>query len=135
MVIFDAQTIGLINVFEKVTGARVKDCFFENSTLVFVVQQGQMGLAIGRHGANIKKVSAMLKRDVKAIEFNPDPCKFVEGLLYPLRAAEIKHEESSIVIKAHDNAEKGKIFGREKTNLKRIQGIVSKYFDVVVKVE
>lgn len=135
MISYDQETIGYINLFEKVTGAEVKDCFTSDSTLIFVVQPEQMGKAIGKGGANIRQIGFLLKKPVKVFEFNQDPAKFVANLLYPLKAAHISQQDNVIVIKAHDVVEKGKIFGREKTNLKRMQDIVSKYFPVELKVE
>lgn len=135
MVSFDMKTIGFINMFEKLTHAAVKDCFSEGDSLVFVVEHGQMGLAIGKAGVNIKKASSVFKKEIKVFEFNPEPVRFVQNLLFPLKPKEVVREDSVVVIKTSDTVEKGKVFGREKTNLKRIQQIVSKYFDVEVKVE
>ena len=66
MITLNQEVIGFINLFEKVTRAQVKDCFSDDG-LVFVVQPGQMGLAIGKKGVNIKKVSGLLKKKVKVI--------------------------------------------------------------------
>jgi len=129
------QTIGLINIFEKITRAAVKDCFSVDSTLIFVVMQGDIGKAVGKGGANIPKLIRIMKKPIKIIQFNPDPCKFTLNLLFPVKPAEIKQDDDKIVIKANNTAEKGKIFGREKTNLKRIQEIISKYFPVKLVVE
>ncbi len=135
MVSFDMKTIGFINMFEKLTHAAVKDCFSEGDSLVFVVEPGQMGLAIGKGGANIKKASSVFKKEIKIFEFNPDPVRFVQNLLFPLKPKAVVREDNVVVIKTSDTVEKGKVFGREKTNLKRIQGIVSKYFQVEVRVD
>lgn len=135
MVSFDMKTIGFINMFEKLTHAAVKDCFPEGDSLVFVVEPGQMGLAIGKGGANIKKVSSVFKKEIKAFEFNPEPVGFVRNLLFPLKPKDVVREDNVVIIRASDTVEKGKVFGREKTNLRRIQEIVSKYFQVEVRVE
>ena len=135
MVSYDMQTIGLINIFEKITRAAVKDCFVINSTLIFVVKQKDIGKAVGKAGSNIPKLNRIMKKPIKIIQFNPDPCKFVLNLLYPIKPAEIKQDDDKIFIKANGLAEKGKIFGREKTNLKRIQEIINKYFPVKLVVE
>jgi N utilization substance protein A len=135
MVSYDMQTIGYINLFEKLTRAMVKDCFFEDNMLVFVVQPGQIGKAIGKSGINIRKVGNALKKQIKIIEFNPAPSKFAENLLYPIRPEEVRQEDDLVIIKAHDHVEKGRIFGREKTNLKKMQDIMSKYFPIQLKVE
>ncbi|MDI6737178.1 MAG: NusA-like transcription termination signal-binding factor [Nanoarchaeota archaeon] len=135
MVSFDMKTIGFINIFENLTHASVKDCFAEGDSLVFIIDTGQMGLAIGKGGANIKHASSVFKKEIKIYEFNPEPVEFVRNLLYPLKPKAVERQDNVVVIKASDTVEKGKVFGREKTNLKRIQGIVSKYFEIEVKVE
>lgn len=135
MVSFDMKTIGFINVFENLTHASVKDCFAEGDSLVFIIDTGQMGLAIGKGGVNIKNASSVFKKDIKIYEFNPEPVEFVKNLLYPLKPKAVERQDNIVVIKTSDSVEKGKVFGREKTNLKRIQEIVNKYFQVEIKVE
>ncbi|MFH1065455.1 MAG: NusA-like transcription termination signal-binding factor [Nanoarchaeota archaeon] len=135
MVSFDMKTIGFINVFENLTHAGVKDCFAEGDSLVFIIDAGQMGLAIGKGGVNIKNASSVFNKDIKIYEFNPEPVEFVKNLLYPLKPKAVERQDNLVIIKTSGSVEKGKVFGREKTNLKRIQEIVKKYFQVELKVE
>lgn len=133
MIQYDMQIIGLINLFEKNTGAKVKDCFNDGDVLVFVVQQKELKKALENKGEKVRRLSAITKKRIRIIEFNEDPVKFVLNLLYPLRP-EVSLEEDHILIKGKDAREKGQIFGREKTNFKHIQGIVRKYFKIELKV-
>ena len=71
---------------------------------------------------------------MKIIEFNNDPARFVLNLLYPLRP-EVVLENDNVVIKTTSNKEKGQIFGREKSNFKRIQDIMKKYYKIEIKIE
>jgi len=130
--IYDQKIIGYINVFEKLTRAKVKDCFQEEDSLVFVVQPGQIGLAIGKGGANIKKANNTFKKKIKIMEFNPSPEKFFLNLIYPIRPKEIKVEGEELQVTPNNNKEKGQIFGRERQNLKRIQDIMNKYFKLKI---
>tara|TARA_Y100000310_G_C20690685_1_gene821991 strand:+ start:2537 stop:2941 length:405 start_codon:yes stop_codon:yes gene_type:complete len=134
MIQLDQRVIGFINVFERTTRASVKDCFEEGDVLVFVVQPGQIRKAVGKGGENIKRVSYLTKKKIKVIEFSDSPAKFVSNLLYPMKA-EIELRDNVLVIKSKDNKEKGRIFGREKSNLKRIQKMADKYFKIEVAVE
>ena len=129
------EIIGFINMFEKVTHAEVKDCFLDENVIVFVVQPGMVGKAVGKEGSNIRKVSAMFKKQVRILAFDPDPVRFVANLLYPVKPEEIRQEDNLIVIKASNAMEKGKIYGREKTNFKKLQEILSKYFPFELKLE
>ncbi len=135
MVSYNMEVIGYINLFEKVTRSHVKDCFFSEDKLVFIVQPGQLRFALGKQGANVKRVSSLLKKDIRIYEFNPAPEKFVANLLYPIRPKEVVREDEEVIIRANDIREKGQIFGRDKVRLKRMQEIVSKYFPIKVRVE
>ena len=135
MITLSQEIIGFINLFEKLTGAAVKDCFLEEGKIVFVINPGNMGLAIGKNGSNIKHASAVLKKTVNIIEFNPDPVLFIKSLLFPIKPKEVKLQDTTILIVPNDIKEKGKIYGRERTNLKRMQDIASKYFPITIKIE
>jgi len=135
MITLNQEIIGFINIFENITGASVKDCFLEDEKIIFVVNPGSMGLAIGKGGKNINHMSSLLKKPVNVIEFNQDPVQFLRNLLYPIKPKEIKLVDATLVIVAADVKEKGRIYGRERSNLKRIQDIISKYFPVTLKLE
>ena len=50
------ESIGYINLFESLTGAKLKDCFFDSDVLVFLVEEGNVKRAIGKDNSNIKKI-------------------------------------------------------------------------------
>jgi N utilization substance protein A len=136
MVLLNQEIIGYINVFEKTTRAGVKDCFLEDDSLIFVIQQGQIMKALGPNGINLRKLGSLFKKNIKVIGFHSDPTKFISNLIYPVRSKEIVLEDNMIVIRTNNVKEKGQVFGRDKSNLRRMQKLVSKYFpDLSVKVE
>ncbi len=133
MIQYDMQTIGLINHFEKTTGAKVKDCFADDDGLVFVVYPKELRKALEHGGEKVKKLGFILKKRIRVIEFNEDIQRFVQNLLYPMRP-ETELQNNILIIRGKDSKEKGQIFGRERTNLKKIQNIVNKYFKIELKV-
>src|SRR3989344_723324 len=128
------DSINNINLFENLTGARVKDCFDDEGKIVFLVEEGSIKKAIGKEGSNIKRVSNIMKKDIKVVGFSDDVCKFVRNLIYPNKADDIKLEDKTVKIMVEDMNIKGRIFGRSKENFKKINSIVKKYFDVEVQV-
>lgn len=121
-------------MFERLTGAKLKDCIL-NDSLVFVVNENEMGKAIGTKGANIKRIEAAFKKKIKLVEFNPDVCKFVGNLIYPTKVNEIKEEDGIVGIHSDDKRTKGIIIGRDKVRINSINLIVKRYFpDKEVKV-
>ena len=61
---YDSESMKLITLFESMTGAKVKDCI-ANDKLVFVMEENEMGRAIGKNGINIKRLENKLKKKIK----------------------------------------------------------------------
>lgn len=128
------ETINQINFFENMTGAKVKDCVSEEGKLIFIVEEASLGRAIGKQGSNIKKASAVMKKEVQVVAYSDDVAKFTYNLIYPNKIDDIKLENGILNIFTKDNITKGKIFGRGRENLKRIEEIVKRYFTDVKEI-
>lgn len=134
MITYNTETIGYINVFETLTKTQVNYCFLNNNGLVFIVKEGQAVKAIGKQGRNIQQISRMINKKIRVIEFNKDVIKFVGNLIHPINGKVYKSEENTISVQAKDTWDKAILIGRDRKNLKSIQDIVSKYFDVIIKI-
>tara|TARA_Y100000310_G_scaffold344724_1_gene459052 strand:+ start:444 stop:854 length:411 start_codon:yes stop_codon:yes gene_type:complete len=131
---YSSDIMKFMSMFESLTGAKLKDCIFDDG-LTFVVQENEIGKAIGKKGSNIKRIESVFKKKIKLIEFNGDVIKFVSNLIYPAKAKEIIEEEGIITICTHDKKTKGFIMGRDRHKINTINDIVKRYFEVEVKVE
>jgi len=121
--------IQYISLFESLTGAKVKDCIL-NDSILFIIHENEMGKAIGKQGSNIKRVENTLKKKIKLVEFNNDIVQFVQNLIYPVKAKEIKFEEGVVYIYCNDTKSKGILIGRDRRNLNFITDVVKRYFEV-----
>lgn len=124
------DSINNINLFESLTGAKVKDCIQEGGVLIFLVEEGNIKRALGKNNSNLLRVGKILKREIKIIGFSDDVCKFISNLIYPNKADEIKLDGKIVNIVVADVNVKGRIFGRSRENLKRINSLVKNYFDI-----
>ena len=128
---YDIELIRLISLFESLTGAKVKDCFFDGKKqLIFVVEKGDMAKAIGKNGANAKRVENLLNRKIKIVEFNPEVVIFAENLLRPLMIREIREDAGVVTLFGGDTKTKGLLIGRNSSNLKDCEEIIKRYFDI-----
>lgn len=118
-----------ISLFESLTGAKVKDCIV-NDNIIFIVHENEMGKAIGKHGSNIKRVENALKKKIKLVEFNNDIIQFVQNLILPVRAKEIKEEDGIVTIYGNDTKSKGILIGRDRNNINLVSDIVKRYFGI-----
>lgn len=127
---FDQKLIKFISMFESMTQAEVKDCIELENMLIFIVAENQIGKAIGKEGSNVRRLENLLKKKVRIIEYNKDIIKFVENIIYPNKAREIRQEEKRIMIVPSDSKSRGFLIGRNATILRSNENIVKRYFEI-----
>ncbi|MBI2135369.1 NusA-like transcription termination signal-binding factor [Candidatus Woesearchaeota archaeon] len=127
---YNSDVMKVMSLFESLTGAKLKDCI-ANGNVTFIVQESEMGKAIGKKGSNIKRIENMLKKSVRLFEFNDDVCRFVANLIYPSKADDVKEEDGIVSIYAADMKTKGIIIGRDRHRIKSINSIVKRYFNII----
>ena|SRR3989344_4126144 len=128
---YNAELLKLMSMFENRTGVKIKDCFFDNfKRLWFVVNEGDVGRAVGRNGSKARRLEQLLKQRLRIFEFTPDLKAFVQGLIYPLKAEEIIINGDIVTIKGADTKTKGLLIGRNAQNLGNYESIIKRYFPV-----
>ena len=126
----------LMSLFQNVTKATARDCVEDETQdkIIFVVQEGKMGLAIGKGGSNIKSLKSIIKRNVELIEYFDDPTKFLKNILNPKFVNEVKLDTKAdgssyaIVIVAH--GKKGLVVGRDGRNAEKARLFAKRYFNI-----
>ena len=132
---YDQELIGYINIFESISTAKVKDVFFDNKgILTFIVNEGDIGKAVGKKGMNVKRLNNLLKKRLRIVEFNNDLVKFIKNLIYPINIKNILVEDSKVSIEALDSKGKGILLGRNRKNLENLNLILKRYFNVEIKI-
>ena len=126
---FDSDSMKLITLFESMTGAKVKDCI-ANKKFIFIIEENEMGKAIGKNGVNVKRMESKLKKKIKLVEFSNDVLQFVKNLIYPLQGLDIKHDNGVITIYGKDTGTRAMLIGRERQNINNLIGIVRRYFNI-----
>ena len=72
------ENMQYINMASKITKAAIIDCMISNDHLIFVVDKGQIGLAIGKNAKNLKKLRTLFKKNIKFVEFDKNKEKFIK---------------------------------------------------------
>ena len=128
--------IRLISLFQNVTKTTARDCLDDEKQdkIIFVVNEGKMGLAIGKGGSNIKSLQNILKRNVELVEYFSDPIKFLKNVLNPKLIIEVKldtkQDGSSQATVIVDQGKKGLVVGREGRNAERARLFAKRYFNI-----
>ena len=118
-----------MQLFENLTRAKLKDCI-ASEQLIFIVEENEIGKAIGKGGSNVRRLEGLLNKKIKIVEFNPDVKHFIRNFVMPLQVKEINEEENIITITGPDTKTKGLLIGRERKNLENLKGVVKRYFEV-----
>ena len=128
--VYDIDMIKIINLFEQVTHARVKEAFYMKDVLTFVVFEGDKFKALGKNLSNLHKIEQMLQKKVKVVEFNSDIIKFITNLIYPFKVESIVQTDKLVTISDSDMKTKGLLIGAKAQNLRMYESIVKKYFEI-----
>jgi NusA-like KH domain protein len=128
--VYDMDMIKIINMFEQVTHARVKEAFYMKDVLTFIVFEGDKFKALGKNLSNLHRIEQMLSKKVKIVEFDSDIIKFITNLIYPYRVESIVKNDKIVTITDPDTKTKGLLIGAKAQNLRLYEGVVKKYFEI-----
>lgn len=126
---YDADMMKIMALFESCTGAKLKD-YISNERLLFIVEENEVGKAVGKNGSNIRRLEELLKKKVKVVGFSNDIRQFIRNMIYPLQVSDIVQEDNCITITGPNTKTKGLIIGRDKQNLNHLTSVVKRYFKV-----
>jgi N utilization substance protein A len=87
------EEIKYMTLFETLTGARVKDCVQVQNVMGFLVNRGDMGIAIGKNGSNIEKVRNVIGKSIFVMEFSDSVNDFIKNLFRPIKIRQVRVHE------------------------------------------
>jgi N utilization substance protein A len=125
-----------ISLFESVTGAVTKDCIIDenNDRIIFIVRQGDMGLAIGKGGVNVKRLKNIVNKNIEVVEYAEDPETLIKHALAPARVKSVKitktpdgQKTAYVTVEPQD---KGIAIGKDGKNILKAKLIAKRYFDI-----
>lgn len=121
--------IKYITMFEKKTGATVKDCITADDDLTFIVKEGDMGLAIGKNGVIINKIKKEMKKEIHIYEHSNKPDQFIKNLFYPINIEKVEIEGKSARIHL-DPGDKKRAIGRGGKKIKNVKDIAKRHLGI-----
>lgn len=132
-IILSNETVQSINLASKYSGADIKDCVVEDDRIVFVVEKGQLGIAIGSKAKHLEKLRTLFKKNVKFVEFDEDKKRFILNLCKPYKV-------NNIVIEGNDDAstvrievnprDKSKLIGKGGRNINMIRKLAQRHHTI-----
>ena len=131
-----SDELRLMSLFQSITSATARDCILDErmDRVIFIVNKGQMGLAIGRGGTTIKQLQNVITKKVELVEYSDDPCKFISNILNSDLINEIKINEkmdgTKQAVVVVDAKKKGVVVGKEGRNAEKARILAKRYFQI-----
>lgn len=132
-IVINSETMGMITAFETLTGASVKDCIDGTDRIIFVINTGLIGKAVGKNGKNIVKLKDMFNKNVQIVEFSDKPEQFVKNVFrnYDVQKVEIEQRGNITHATVTVNPQmKAKAIGKDGKNLKIAREIISRHHKI-----
>jgi len=126
----------LISLFQSITSASARDCIVDDKMerVIFIVNKGHMGLAIGKGGATIKQLQNVVAKKVELVEYSDNASEFIRNILNSEMVNDIKINERSDGSKQAvvfvDPKRKGVVVGREGRNAEKARLLAKRYFQI-----
>jgi N utilization substance protein A len=133
---FTSNEMRFIALFESITNASAKDCIVdeEQGRVIFIINEGQIGVAIGKGGRNIHTLERMTGKKQEIIEYSEDPVKFIKNALKPALVKEVRVTErpdgTKMAVVAVNPKDKGVAIGKNGKNAERLRFLAKRYFQI-----
>jgi N utilization substance protein A len=125
-----------MSLFQSITSVTARDCVVDDKMdrVIFIVNKGQMGLAIGKGGATIRQLQNVVAKKVELVEYSDDASDFVRNILNPQMVNDVKITQrtdgSKQAVVLVDAKRKGVVVGKEGRNAEKARLLAKRYFQI-----
>jgi transcription termination/antitermination protein NusA len=135
------EGIRYIALFESLTGAIARDCYVddENDRVIFVVKNGDMGLAIGKNGNNINRVKKSIGKHIEIVEYSDEVDEFVANALQPVFVKKVQvvvKENRKLAYVEVMSKDRGIAIGKNGRNIQKAKVLAQRHYgleDVIIQ--
>ena len=129
----DADTLRVFAMFERMTGAELKDVIDEEDRIIFVVVEGQVGRALGKGAVNLKRLRETLTKEIVLIGHAAEREAFLKNVFHRFKVENIEWEDRNGDIIAHvkiPQEEKGKAIGKGGRNIQLARMLMKRHHQI-----
>lgn len=135
------EGIRYIALFESLTRAIARDCYIDadNDRVIFVVKNGDMGLAIGKNGNNINRVKKSIGKHIEIVEFSGEVDEFIVNALQPVSVKKVhvvSKENKKLAYVEVMPKDRGIAIGKNGRNIHKAKVLAQRHYgldDVIIQ--
>jgi NusA-like KH domain protein len=128
----DMKIMRYINLFRKISGISTRNCFIYNNVIIFAVPKNAVSRAVGKNGANMRKIGEILRKKIKVIEMaekKDELERFVLDIVSPVGFNKLELKNDCVMISAGRQS-KASLIGRGRQREVELKNILSKCFGI-----
>ncbi|KAF5053108.1 KH domain protein [anaerobic digester metagenome] len=118
------------------TRSTAVDCIIDDrfDRVIYVIKPGDMGLAIGKKGENIQRLSRQLGRRLEMVEYAETPEAFIANIIRPAELAGLgpASAEREVDLLLRHREDLGIVIGRNGCTIEKVRLLVRRFFEIVV---
>ena len=135
------RTIGFkerryIEELRILTKATALDCVIDDrfDRVIYVIRQGDMGLAIGKKGENIKRLQNVLGKRIEMVEFAETPDAFIANIFKPAEVTRVERPsaDAPVNVLVRQRSDLGIAIGKAGCNIEKARILTRRFFNTEV---
>jgi len=124
------QTIRYINLLDRTSQVKTRNCFIYNNTIIFAVQKELVSRAIGPNGTNIRRINEQLGKRIKVIvepKDISDAERFILDIVSPIKFKSLELKDDCFILNAGAQS-KAALIGRNRRRYDELKSILEASF-------
>jgi N utilization substance protein A len=118
------------------TKSTALDCVIDDrfERVIYVIRQGDMGLAIGKKGENIRRLQNVLGKRIEMVEYDEAPDTFIVNIFKPAEVAGIERtpENGPVHVLLKKKNDLGIAIGKGGCNIEKARVLCRRFFGIEV---
>jgi len=112
------------------TRSTAVDCVIDDrfERIIYIIKPGDMGLAIGKGGDNIKKLARVLGKRIEMVEYDESREAFVSNMFKPAEVASVVFGDEAVEVSVSERANFGLAIGKGGATIEKARLLVRRFF-------
>jgi N utilization substance protein A len=115
------------------TKATALDCIIDErfERIIYIIQKGDMGLAIGKKGENIRRMQSVLGKRIEMVEYADELHAFIANIFRPVEISTIEMDPltGTLIVSLQKKSDLGTAIGKKGANIEKARLLMRKFWN------
>lgn len=122
---------------QRLTRISPIDCIIDDAfeRIIYLIAKGEMGIAIGRNGENIKRLQKSLGKRIEMVEEGASPAELIAHAMWPAEIARVECDGESRIaeIFLKNKGDMGFAIGKGGANIEKARLLCLRYYGLEIR--